>query len=278
MTHSEGSFKCEDNLSLFYQKWIPEDKSKAVIAIVHGIGEHCGRYMTLVDHFVPLGYTIYGFDQRGHGRSPGKRGHLRHWQEFRSDMKNYLQLIRTECEDLPLFLLGHSLGGLVVLDFALHNPEGIRAVIASSPALSAPGIPPLLITLSKIMSRIWPGLSIETHLDVSALSHDPAVISAYQNDPLVHGLASARMGTEFNRCRETMLADAAGFKLPLLIYHGKSDRIVPYEGSLRFYEMVKFKDKELHLFDEGYHELHHDTDKEKVFLLVEDWIKKHLKG
>jgi alpha-beta hydrolase superfamily lysophospholipase len=128
------------------------------------------------------------------------------------------------------------------------------------------------------MSRIWPGLSIETHLDVSALSHDPAVISAYQNDPLVHGLASARMGTEFNRCRETMLADAAGFKLPLLIYHGKSDRIVPYEGSLRFYEMVKFKDKELHLFDEGYHELHHDTDKEKVFLLVEDWIKKHLKG
>jgi alpha-beta hydrolase superfamily lysophospholipase len=277
MIHSDGLFNGEGNLSLFFQKWLPDFQAQAVIAIVHGIGEHSGRYLTLVEHFVPLGYAIYGFDHRGHGRSAGKRGHMMHWQEFRTDLRNFIRMIQTEQKNVPLFLMGHSLGGLIVLDYALHFSEGIRAVIASSPALAAPAIPPVLMTLSRIMSRIWPGLTIETHLDVSALSHDSAVIEAYQNDPLVHGLASARLGTEFNKCRESTLNAASRFRLPLLLYHGKKDRLVPFEGTTRFFEALESDDKEFHLFENGFHELHHDTDKKKLLLLIEIWIEKHLR-
>ena len=278
MKHYEGKFKSAGNISLFFQKWIPDQVPIAVIVIAHGIGEHSGRYMTIVNHFVPLGYAIYALDHRGHGRSPGKRGHIMRWEIFREDLKHFMQFVRSEQGDKSLYLLGHSLGGLMVLDFALHYPHGLNGVIASSPALAEPNISPALILLSKIMSYIWPALTIKTTLDVTAISHDPAVIEAYQGDPLVHDRGSARLGTEFGLCRKWTLDHAGEFSCPLLIYHGRSDRIVPYQGSVEFFESVNAADKELHLFDNGFHELHHDTDKENLFLLIENWLHKHREG
>jgi len=278
MKHDEDFFVSGDNVSLFFQKWTPEQAPKAVIVLAHGVGEHSGRYMTLVYHFVPLGYAIYALDHRGHGRSPGGRGHITRWQIFREDLKNFVNFVQGEQADNPLFLMGHSLGGLMVLDFALHYPQGLKGVIASSPALGKPGISPVLITISKIMSQLCPALTIKTHLDVSAISHDPAVIEAYQNDPLVHEMGSARLGTEFDRCRIWTLDHAGEFSCPLLIYHGRKDRIVPYQGTVDFFESVNIADKELHLFDNGFHELHHDTDKEDLFLLIEKWLNRQLEG
>ena len=115
MKHSEGSFNGSGNLKIFYQNWSPESDSRAVIALVHGVGEHSGRYMNVVNYFVPLGYTVYGFDHRGHGKSEGKRGHVMNWSEFSDDVGTYIQTIQTECVIQPIFLMGHSLGGLVVL-------------------------------------------------------------------------------------------------------------------------------------------------------------------
>jgi alpha-beta hydrolase superfamily lysophospholipase len=276
MIHGEGEFIAGSGLKLFVQKWAPSQGSKAVIAIVHGIGEHSSRYMNMVNYFIPLGYTIYAYDLRGHGRSQGKRGHIMHWEEFRSDLFKFLQFIKSNYQDLPLFLFGHSLGGLIVLDYCIHQPEGIRAVIASSPALSEPGVPRFLIFLSKILSRIWPVLTIKTKLDVTALSRDPAVIENYSIDPLVHNLASVRLGTEFSTIRELTLLMAAGFKPPLLIYHGLSDRIVPPEGTKIFYNAIRQPDKELRLFEGGYHETHNDLQKEWLFEIIHTWIKKHL--
>jgi len=278
MKHHEGKFKGDGNIPLFFQKWTPDQVPMAAIVIAHGIGEHSGRYMTIVNHFVPLGYCIYALDHRGHGRSPGKRGHIIRWEIFREDLNHFMQFVQTEQSDKPLFLMGHSLGGLMVLDYALHYPHGLNGVIASSPALAEPGISPALILLSKIMSHIWPALTINTNLDVTAISHDPAVVEAYQNDPLVHDMGSARLGTEFNRCRTWTLEHSGEFSCPLLIYHGRSDRIVPYQGSVEFFESVNPADKELRLFDKGFHELHHDTDKEDLFFLLENWLHKHLEG
>ncbi len=276
MKYREESFNGVGNIEIYYQNWSPDLNSRGVIALVHGMGEHSGRYMNVVNYFVPLGYTVYGFDHRGHGKSQGKRGHVMSWSEFRQDVGTYIQIIKTECAGQPVFLMGHSLGGLVVLDYSLHHPEGIRAVIASSPALSKPGIPGILLFISKIMSKIWPGLTVKTKLKIEAISRDPEVIRDYKNDPLVHSMASARLGTEFNNCREATLAKANEFSLPLLIYHGKEDCIVPPQGSREFYEAMTTEDRELHLFDGGYHEPHNDIDKDKVFIIINEWIKNHI--
>ena len=278
MIHHEDLFKTGDHLSLFFQNWLPDQPPKAVLVIAHGIGEHSGRYLTLVNYFVPRGYAIYALDHRGHGRSPEKRGHIRHWENYREDLNNFIQFVRDVQTGIPIFLLGHSLGGLMVLDYVRHYPQGLRGVIASSPALAEPGISPVLIMISKIMSHIWPGLTVKTSLDVSAISHDPDVIKAYQEDPLVHEMGSVRLGTEFDRCRKLTLAHAADICCPLLLYHGKADRIMPYQGSEKFFNSVTFADKELHLIEEGFHELHHDTNKEQLFHIIEIWIDKHLEG
>ncbi len=139
-----------------------------------------------------------------------------------------------------------------------------------------PGVPAILLLISRIMSKIWPGLTIETKLDIEAISRDPDVVQAYKDDPLVHGLASARLGTEFERCRVSTLSKAKDFDLPLLLYHGKDDRIVPSGGSVDFYKALSVKDKEFHLLDGGFHEPHNDIDKDKVFSIIDKWIRIHI--
>ena len=167
MKHSEGNFKGANDLNLFYQSWLPDSGTKAIIAIVHGFGEHSGRYMNLVNHVLPQGFIVYGFDHRGHGRSEGNRGHIMDWSEFREDIKLFLQLIRSQENELPLFLMGHSMGGLIVLNYILHHPEeNINSVIVSAPLLVQPAISPIIILISKILSRVWPRFSIDTKLDV----------------------------------------------------------------------------------------------------------------
>lgn len=276
MNHHEESFKGSGDLKLYYQKWVPDSESRAVIALVHGIGEHSGRYMNVVNHFVPLGYTIYGIDHRGHGKSEGKRGHIMTWSEYRNDIHAYIQIIQKECDRQPVFILGHSLGGLITLDYCLHHPGGLKAAIVSSPALAKPGIPAILLFISKMMSKIWPGLTIETKLEIEAISRDPKVIQEYQDDPLVHGMASARLGTEFENCRLNTLANANKFNLPVLIYHGKDDRVVSPKGSIKFFDALTIEDKDIHLIEGGYHEPHNDIEMEKLFTIIEEWITKYI--
>ncbi len=275
MKHSESTFEGYENLPLYYQKWQP-DETKAVLVIVHGFGEHSGRYMNVVNKMVPEGFTVYSFDHRGHGKSPGKRGHVQNWNEFIEDTKNFLKLVSDEQKELPLFLMGHSMGGLIVLNYAISNPEGLQGVIASGPLLAQPGISPVLLLLSKIMSKIWPGFSIDTKLDVNHISRDPEVISAYNEDPLVHSMASARFGTEITTATDWTLAHADKFNLPLIILHGEADQLVPPHGSATFFENAATKDKERHLYPDGRHEPHNDIDRETVLQDLLNWLNKHL--
>jgi len=193
--NNKGTFKSFDGLELFYQYWKNDSNIKAVLVIVHGFGEHSGRYMNVVNHFIPNGYCIYSYDLRGHGQSPGQRGYIKDWKEYREDLKTFISFVKNKMPDTPLFLMGHSLGGLIVLEYVLHYPEGLKAVISSGPLLSEIPTSTFLLSLGRLFSRIIPRFSMDTKLDSTAISRDLNVVKAYQDDPLVHSLGTARLGT-----------------------------------------------------------------------------------
>lgn len=263
-------------MKLYYQCWRPEGGLKAVLAITHGHGEHSGRYGNVVNWFVPRGYAVYAFDLRGHGCSAGPRGHIERWDEFREELSAFLAFVREREPGQALFLVGHSMGGLIALEYALHDPQGLAGVIASGPLLSQPGIAPFLIMLSKVLSTLVPRLALKTGLDATALSRDPAVVEAYINDPLVHSFGTARLGAELARAIEWTQAHAADLALPCLIVHGSDDRICPPEGSRVFFENIAFADKERQVYEGYYHEVFNDVGKEQVLAAVEAWVERHL--
>lgn len=276
MNHAEGTFHGFGGLQLYYQCWRPDGEPRAVLAIVHGFGEHSGRYMNVVNHLVPRGYAIYSFDHRGHGRSPGQRGHINSWEEFRQDVRAFLQMVSAQEPGRPLFLMGHSMGGLIVLEYALHYPEGLNGVIASGPVLAQVGISPVLMMVARLLSRIWPRFATNSGLDATAISRDPEVVAAYRADPLVHSTATARLGTEMGRATLWTHEHASEWRLPLLILHGGADRLVPPEGSRRFYENVPVADKERYEYEGGYHEPHNDVNRAQVLADLERWLERHL--
>ena len=273
----ELSFLGYGGIELFYRRWRPGASPKAVLPIVHGHGEHSGRYANVADWFVPRGYSVYAVDLRGHGRSQGKRGALGDFGEYREDVRAFLELVQ-EAEPAPAFLLGHSLGGLIALDYALRGSDGLAGIVASGPVLSAPGVSPFLLWLSKILAQLWPGLTLESGLDTSALSRDPAVVEAYVNDPLVHSKGSARMASEMMRTVDWTQAQAGELALPCLIVHGSEDRLCPPGASRVFIENVTFADKEYIEYEGYFHEVYNDLGKEQVFADVEAWLERHLQG
>ncbi len=276
MQHDEGKFTGFGGIELHYQRWRPDGAPRAVVAIVHGHGEHSGRYMNVVNCLVPDGFTVYGFDLRGHGRSPGQRGFINSFGEFREDVKAYLQFVAQQEPGRPLFLYGHSLGGLIVLDYVEHYPQGLKGVIASGPAVGKLGISPVLQMIARVLSTIKPNFSLKTGLEVAALSRDTGAVQAYTSDPLVHDLGTARLGTEVAATAAYVNGHAADIKLPLLLVHGGADRICLPEGVRAFYDKVTFADKKRIEYPGGYHEPHNDVEHAKVVKDVEQWIVAHL--
>ncbi len=278
MEHTEGTFKGYGGIELYYQRWRPGGAPRAILAIVHGVGEHSGRYMNVVNCLVPDGFTIYGFDLRGHGRSPGQRGYINRFAEFREDVRAYLQFVAQQEAGRPVFLYGHSLGGLIVLDYVEHYPEGLKGVIASGPAIGKLGISPFLFAIARVLSVVAPRFSLKTGLDDEGLSRDAKVVQAYISDPLVHDLGTARLGTEVPAAAAYVNAHAADIRLPLLIVHGGADRLSLPEGSRAFFDKVSFADKQRIEYPGGYHEPHNDLDSQKAIADIEKWIEAHIQA
>lgn len=275
MNHTEGMFQGVGGLQLYYQSWQPDETPVAVVAIVHGIGDHGGRYMNLVMPLLGDGYAVYALDQRGHGRSPGKRGYINNWAEFRGDVGAFLHLIGRQQPEAPLILFGHSMGGLVALDYGLHHPDGLSGLIASAPALGTSGVPPVLLVLARLLSRIWPTLSLNPGLDINGISRDPEVVRASQADPLVHRKGTPRLATEVTRIIDLVHANAADFRLPLLVYHGSADRLTPPAASRAFFDQVPISDKKYITYEGGYHESHNDLHHAQTAADVAAWLNEH---
>jgi alpha-beta hydrolase superfamily lysophospholipase len=278
LEHRDGTFAGAGGLPLYYQAWLPPDRQqkKAVLINLHGLGDHSGLYPTLASHFPAHGIALYAYDMRGNGRSPGQRAYLRGWHEYRSDLRAFLEQVRKWEGDRPIFVLGNSLGGLVVLDYALHYPAGLRGVIAAAPPLGEVGVPPFLMALGRIMSRIWPRFSLEVGMDLSGLARDPAVVESVLADPLFHRRGTARLSTEVTAAIRRVQARAETLSVPLLILHGSADRMVPPEGSRRFFSQVHQTDRELREYPGAYHCLFADVGQEEVLKDVERWIEGHI--
>jgi alpha-beta hydrolase superfamily lysophospholipase len=272
------TFSGGGGLELYCRRWRSDGTPKAVLLIVHGHGEHSGRYGNVADWFVPRGYTVYAFDLRGHGHSQGSRGVLQSFGDYREDVRALLDVVHEAEPGRPVFLMGHSLGGLIVLDYVLHDPSGLNGVVASGPVLCPPGISPLLLWLSKVLARVWPSLVLESGLDTSALSRDTAVVDAYVNDPLVHSKGSARLASEMMDAVEWTQAHAADMALPCLIVHGSEDRLCDPQASKVFVDNVTFADKERIEYEGYYHEVYNDLGKEQVFADIEEWFERHLQA
>ena len=277
MDHKESHFPGVGGLDLYTQSWRPEGKPLGVLAIVHGFGEHSGRYQNVVQYFAPRNYALYAYDLRGHGRSPGQRGYIGGWSDYREDTRAFLGFVREREPGLPLFLYGHSLGGLIVLDYGLHYTDGLKGVIATGPVLGPPQIPAILLHLSKLLSRAWPTLSMNSGLDASEISRDPDVVRAYVQDPLVHSKGTPRLGAETLRTTTWAQEHAGEWRLPVLIVHGGDDRIAPPGFSREFFEKLTLADKERLEVPGGFHEPHNDLDKAAVFADVERWLQRHLR-
>jgi len=274
--HTEGWFRGAGGVSLFRRTWRPAGPARAIVINVHGLGDHSGLYPTLVEHFTARGIAVYAPDIRGNGRSPGQRAYVERWEEYREDLERFVAEVRREDPGCPIFLLGNSLGGLIVLDYALHRPEGIRGVIAASPPLGRLGVPVPLLALGRVLSRVWPRFSLRTGMDLSGLARDPVVAETVLADPLFHRVGTARLSTEVIAAIQWVQAGAPRFPLPLLVLHGSADRMVPPDGSRAFVARVGHHDRELREYAEAYHVLFADVDRERVLTDAEQWITARL--
>jgi alpha-beta hydrolase superfamily lysophospholipase len=275
-SHQEGWFRGAGGLSLFRRTWRPAGPTRASLINVHGLGDHSGLYPALVEHFTARGIAVYAPDVRGNGRSPGQRGYVERWNEYREDLECFIAVVRREEPDRPIFLLGNSLGGLIVLDCVLHRPEGIRGVIAASPPLGRLGVPASLLALGRVLSRVWPRFSVRTGMDLSGLARDPVVVETVLADPLFHRVGTARLSTEVAAAIARVQAAAARFPLPLLVLHGSADRMVPPDGSRAFVARVGHPDRELREYAGAFHVLFADLDRERALTDVERWIAARL--
>ncbi|MBA3761621.1 MAG: alpha/beta hydrolase [Gemmatimonadales bacterium] len=277
-THRDGTFAGADGLPLYYQAWMPPDgqRKRAVLINLHGLGDHSGLYPTLADHFPARGIALYAYDMRGNGRSPGQRAYLRGWHEYRGDLRAFLNQVRKWEGDLPVFVLGNSLGGLVVLDYALHFPAGLSGVIAAAPPLGEVGVPRFLMALGRIMSRIFPRFSLQVGMDLSGLARNPAVVNTLLTDPLFHRRGTARLSTEVTAAIRRVQDRAETLAVPLLVLHGSADRMVPPDGSRRFFSRVQQTDRELREYPGAYHGLFADVGHEEVLKDAERWIEGHM--
>ena len=276
--HRDGTFAGADGLALYYQAWVAMNREhRAVLINLHGLGDHSSLYPSIANHFPARGMAVYAYDMRGNGRSPGQRAYLRHWEEYRGDLHSFLTQVRVWEPELPVFMLGHSLGGLVVLDYTLHQPEGLAGVIAAAPPLGKLGVPPMLMALGRVMSRVWPGFSLEVGMDLSGLARDRAVIETVLADPLFHRRGTARLSTEVTRAIERVQAGAADLEVPLLLLHGSADRMVPPDGSREFFRKVRYPDRDLREYPDAYHGLFADIGYERVLADVEQWMEARLK-
>ena len=274
MQHTEGKFTARDSLELYHQAWLPDGEPKAAFVVVHGYGEHSGRYVNPVNYFVPRGLAFYAYDLRGHGKSPGPRGHIVHFDEYLADTHAFLKLVRELNPGRRMFLLGHSLGGLIVSAYVENYPtDDLSGLIMSSAFLGfRMQVPAVKAAMGRVMSSLMPALTMKNDLSAALLSHDPAVVAAYDADPLNHHVGTARFLTEVTTAQARTLERAGEVRLPLLVMYAGDDQIADPECSRVFFERAASADKTLHGYDGYYHEIFNETNKEVVFKDWECWL------
>jgi len=266
-----------DGTQLFLKKTIPP-APKATVVIVHGLCEHLGRYEHITQKLFEQNYGVYRFDHRGHGRSTGERANIDRFSYLVSDLSAFVGRAQREHPDLPVFLVGHSMGGAVAFASALRIPGSLKGLVLSAPALAAgQAVSPFKESILKVLSRFRPGAAALT-LPAAAVSRDPAVVRAYESDPQVHhGPIPARTVAELLDAMARFPAAAPTLKVPVLVQHGTADSLVPLAATRPVYEtMGSPKLRTLRYYDGLYHEIYNEPEHDSVIGDLERWLDGHL--
>ncbi|MCX7678197.1 MAG: lysophospholipase [Spirochaetes bacterium] len=275
--YETGTIIGKGGIELFFQRWIALNPAAALV-VVHGLGEHSGRYGNLINWLDGKRISIYALDHRGHGRSAGKRGHVDSFYDYVIDLSFFVESIKGEFPTVPIFLLGHSMGAIIAVLYALRHKGSIHGLILSSPAFTpiAEATPAELMVAS-FLSKYFPTMSISNKINANYLSHHRETVAEYQNDPLVHDRISIRWYTEFVKSAQECLTRANELTIPILIFHGIDDRIVDFSGSIQFFDSVSSLDKTKLLFEGLYHETMNEVEheREKVLAAISKWILTH---
>jgi len=277
MEHTSAQFAAADGLLLTRQAWRPEGAPAAVLAVVHGYGEHGGRYRGLAEAMVARGYALHVYDLRGHGRSSGRRGHLGRFTDYLDDTAVYLDAVRREQPGRPLYLLGHSLGGLICTAYVEDRPaDSLAGLILSSPFLRlGMPVPPLKLGAARLLSIVAPAVNVGNTVDAAALSHDQEVVSAYGTDPLNHHVATARWAAEVVAAQSAALSAAGSIRLPLLLLFGDADTVADPQASRELFERVASSGKTVHCYEDFYHEIFNEAGRAEVFADLAAWLEAH---
>ena len=277
MKHTEGTFKSVRDLNIYYQAWLPDGDVKAVLLIVHGLGEYCGRYMNVVNHFVPLGYAIYGLDHIGHGKSDGEREAIVRFEDYTEPLTAYYNMVKGWQPGKPIFILGHSMGGLITCYYLLDHQKDFKGAIISAPAIKVgESVSQATIFMSKVLSAIAPKAGVLA-LDASTISRDPEVVKTYANDPLVfHGKTPARLASEMLKAMMRVTTEVGRISLPFIAIQGSADKLVDQAGTKMLYEKAQSKDKAIKIYDGFYHEVFNEPERAVVLKDVETWLQTHL--
>jgi alpha-beta hydrolase superfamily lysophospholipase len=276
-TRDERSFDGVGGVRIVYDVWTPEEPPRGVVVLCHGYAEHARRYDHVAQRFGEAGLITYALDQRGHGRSGGKRVYLRDISEFTDDFATLVGIAATDHPELQRVVLGHSMGGGVVFAYGVEHPDDYAAMVLSGPAVYAQdSVSSFMIGVAKVVGSVLPGLPVE-QLPTDAVSRDPDVVAAYLADPLVHqgklpaGIAKALLGVG-----ESMPQRASALTAPLLVVHGGQDKLIPVAGSRVLVECVGSTDVNLKVYPELYHEVFNEPERELVLDDVVSWIGVHL--
>jgi len=267
------SLKSKDGLSLFGRAWVPPAGYRANIILVHSLGEHSGRYEHIARHFLARDYAVYGIDFRGHGRSQGRRGHVNHFQDYLQDLTALVKHIHQESSPVPLFLIGHSVGGLISLLYALRYQENVSTVIIACPAFrGSVQISGWRLMWANLLSLVSPTLTLYNNLDPYLLSQDEAVVKAYRSDPLVHNEFTARWAVEYLKASDWIMSRANRLAVSALILQSGNDQIVDPSGAREFFDRIGLEDKYYIEYETLYHEIFNESEALSVLGDIEAWL------
>lgn len=273
MKHSEHSWQSADGLKIYGQHWCPDDDPVAVVVLVHGMGEHSGRYSHVAEQFTEKGIAVFAFDHRGHGKSGGKRGHTPYYFTLLDDLGKGIGVAQKHFSGRPIILYGQSMGANVVINYILRRKPSILGVVMTSPWLKLAFEPPTLrLFASRIMNKIDPKYTEKFPLDHADLSRDPEIVKAYGEDPMVHSDITARFFFGAHEAGLWALENASQLHVPTLLMHGTADKITCHQASQEFASKAP---KDLMNFHEleGYsHEIHNEPEREQILDIVSAYI------
>jgi len=256
---------------LYGQYWKPQ-LVKGIIILVHGMGEHSGRYAeSVVPYLLKENYAVVSYDNFGHGKTKGKRGHCPNYESLLESLEFVINKAKLLIKDLPVFLYGHSLGGNIVLNYALKKQPKIKGIVVTSPFLKLAFNPPKWkVNLGKMMLHILPYITMPSDIEEAAISSIPEQVKRYKEDPLVHDKISPMFLFPVIEAGNYAIANANNLTIPTFIAHGTGDRIIDYNGSIDFCKQSKIS--ELKLYDNCYHELHHDVCAAEMLETIVKWL------